>query len=144
MKKIPLIALLCLMATVAFVSCKKDKDEDSGSIIGKWYSKVAYTDVMYSGASIYKDTTTFTDGEYIEFKSDGTATSLDENGEVTTQPYSYNASAKTITMTYEDEPQTLTVKTLTSKEMVLTGSEQEKDEDSGLTVTANLEVHFSK
>ncbi|SDJ07106.1 Lipocalin-like domain-containing protein [Pedobacter sp. ok626] len=73
MKNFTLLILL-LITTVSITGCKKDKDEDSGGIVGKWYL-YSYINIVYTNGKVTDQTSqTAPDrSNYIEFKSNGTA-----------------------------------------------------------------------
>lgn len=72
MKRFNTILILIIIITAAFSSCKKDKKNDTVSIIGKWYMK-KYIFITVDNRGI-KNTTEYPPiaESYIDIRSDGT------------------------------------------------------------------------
>lgn len=114
MKRILLLS--ALFAVMAITGCKKDKDENPNAkaILGKWfaksYSTATYTNGVKTDSSLE---TEFTDNDYVEFRSDGTAT----DGEDT---FTYSVNGNTITTTSQGETLESEITTLSGSTLGLT------------------------
>ncbi|MBB5397385.1 MULTISPECIES: lipocalin family protein [unclassified Mucilaginibacter] len=117
MKKLLLIALLLVGSSVAFTGCSKKTDDggdqpssvSKNKLVGKWL----YVKFVEGG-----DTETFNDGEYFEFKADGTAyDSVDDD-------YAqWSVSGNKITFIVDGEPNIATVEKLTGSELVMSSND---------------------
>lgn len=82
MKKVlvSLLVVFTLVGTTTITGCKKDKEASKQEqIVGTWNMDKIYFETNIAGTS-QKDTTEFTDGEFVQFKADGTLTSDDGSG----------------------------------------------------------------
>ncbi len=138
MKKSALLVLL--LTAIAFTGCKKDKDEDSNLIVGKWYTKKMY-DVSYVNGvkqGEYTDTD-FTSSDYMEFFDNGKVKDSDED------EYTYKLDGKTIILADIDDPSDVEVyqiKTLTKTDLVV--GEEVSYSSQGVTYKNVSEITFQK
>ncbi len=122
MKKIlvSLLVVFTLVGTTTITGCKKDKEASKQEqIVGNWNMDKAYS-VMSFGGSSQKDTTEFEDGEYVNFKADGTLTSNDGGG-----TWEISGSKLKITNPDEDGPQEFDIKKLDGTELQLYSKQTE-------------------
>jgi hypothetical protein len=109
MKKLLFIMLILTAGTFALTGCKKSGENppsvSEGQIVGKW----SYVKIVEDG-----DTDTFTDGEYIEFKADGTAyDSMDDDNA------QWSVSGNNLTVISNNQTNVAQIQKLTKTEMVL-------------------------
>lgn len=141
MKKILLSFIVLLTLAVVF-SCNKDDDNDSNaSIVGKWIFTRA--DFQFTVLGTPVDSTFTGDGSsYIEYKSDGTGTSVDSTGETDNFSYNYNSSTKVLTETSTDTTITYNVVKLTSSDLQL--HTEGTSDYLGLPVAFKADLYFKK
>lgn len=123
MKKIlvSLLVVFTLVGSTTITGCKKDKEASKQEqIVGNWNMDKIYFEMSLLGETS-KDTTVFEDGEYVNFKADGTLTSNDGNGtwEVT--------GNKLKVVDPEDGPQEFEIKKLDGTQLQLYVKEVEGD-----------------
>ena len=77
---VSLLVVFTLVGTTTITGCKKDKEASKQEqIVGNWNMDKIYFEMNIAGTS-QKDTTEFEDGEYVNFKADGTMSSNDGAG----------------------------------------------------------------
>ena len=147
MKNFKFLSLLFLTVVVGFSSCKKDdesKAEVMASIVGKW-GITKTVDVPYVGTAKGPAETviTFTAEDYIDFKSDGTAT-YSEVGDTDPATYTINAETKKLTVKFTGTTQTVVydIKTLNATDLVL--YDEEILVQGGITYKFTTETSFKK
>lgn len=122
MKKIlvSLLVVFTLVGTVTITGCKKDKEASKQEqIVGNWNMDKAYSESNFGG-SVVKDTTKFEDGQFVNFKADGTLTSDDGAG-----TWEIIGSKLKIKNLDEDEPRLFDIKKLDGSELQLYNKEIE-------------------
>ena len=136
MKKLLFLAVICLLG---FYGCKKDSDDNSKKIIGKWTHVKAVLIKNVNGVDSVDQVDDHLDpDEYLLFNKNGTAVSH-SNGE--DENANYTLSGNTLSITTADSLSiTLKIKTLTSKSLVL--RQQEDFGQNGATYYS--EDYYSK
>lgn len=121
MQKVVLSFLVILALAGVTTSCKKDKAASSQEkILGTWNMDKAYTEISISGQS-QKDTTVFENGEYLEFKSNGTVIAHSDTEDTST----WEITGTKLKVVDEDGPQEFDIQQLTDKELTLYSKESE-------------------
>ncbi len=117
MKKLLYFAGLMTLVLGVFTSCEKD-DENDASIIGSWEAVEGVAEVVYNGEKL-TETYEYDANEFVlVFKKDGTVEEYEDGEYDGTDSYTLKGSKLTIIYD-EDEVEEYTIKTLTSKELVL-------------------------
>lgn len=116
-----LFVIASLAGTTSLSSCKKDKEASSqDKIVGRWDMDRAFFEISFGGESA-KDTTVFENGEYIEFKSDGTMIAHSDD-ESNTSSWTIDGS-KLKLVDPEDGTEEYDIQKLTDNELVLHAKE---------------------
>lgn len=144
MRKVLITCTALFVISLIFSACDKDKDENSSTIVGKWFIKAEYDKAYLNGTLSYSDTTDdYTTSDYIEFKSDGSFASMnadpDDNSNGT---YTYDGSSKMLVLSDGTYSDTTTVTTLTADKLILYSEESESFEGSNYKYS--YEIHFEK
>lgn len=106
MKKVILFGIAVMAASITISSCKKS---DSASIVGKWN----LINSIYTSNNV-SDTTLATQGEYVDFRTDGKVISYDNNGLADTIYYSVSNGRLYVSQVVGGENDTLQIQSLTS------------------------------
>lgn len=119
MKKLLPLVLICL---IGFYACKKDSDS-SKTIVGKWtIAKAVYIKIVNGADSVVQVDADIDHSQYIQFNKDGTGVSPSDGNNVN---FRYTLSGNNLSITAGDSLSVaFTVKTLTSKSLVLRQSEE--------------------
>lgn len=129
MKKIYLLTLV--LFSIILSSCSKDDNGNTANapFLGTWYSvhEVEYwIDEAGKHQDYYSDVIEYSDRDEFTFTSDGKVIVVEyDEGEIlesTTGSYKWNAKSQTITLVASTRTQTLTLKSLTDDEMILSES----------------------
>lgn len=123
MKKIlvSLLVVFTLVGTTTITGCKKDKEASKQEqIVGNWNMDKVYFEMSIMGET-QKDTTVFEDGEFVNFKADGSFTANDGSG-------TWEIIGNKIKITdVEDGAQELEIKKLDGTQLQLYTKETEGD-----------------
>ena len=124
-------------------SCKKDDQEDSVSLIGKWHIEVDNGTVQQPGEAIQKTTTGYARGEFtLEFIGSHTM-KLFEEGRLITYPYNYDANSMLLSIKLDDgDFIEYKVKELSKHRLVL--FDQGTETSNGVTFSYTQELICSK
>jgi len=138
MKKIftKLLVLLVVVASgMVLTGCEKN---NAKNIVGKW--KLVSQDVEYkNGGDVKKNTVQIQYSMIWEFTADGTAIqTMEEEGEIDTATASYTFENNIITTNDDGDVTQMVVKELTSKKLVVEGSESEIKDGIRYTITTTL------
>jgi hypothetical protein len=129
MKKTTLFLLLTVL--VSFSACEKKEDDDNSvKIIGKWNLKKEVEKEYLNNTLTTTDESTYSTGAYVEFKSNG-ALEWNEDGS-DPENYSYKVDGDKLTVNDGGEPEVFTIEELSSSKLVI--SEEDTETINGQTL----------
>lgn len=137
------IVLVLLISSVSFSSCKKDDEETRKDLLtARWEGETITTNVTLNGITLPAETESLL-GSFIEFKSDGTYTSDDNEAFEGSGTWKFSNGEKDIIMDEgTDDEITLAITSLSSNDLKLSYSEQETED--GFTLSATVVVDLKR
>lgn len=147
MKKITFLSLLLLTFCILFFSaCKKDEElSTKDKLVGKWnYESVKFEE--YENEKLVDSGSDSITGATIEFKDNETyvATSTDKDGDVDTSNGTWKLEGNTLKMGEIGDINTMEIKEITGKKMVLLYEEKGIGIEDGINYRYTGETTFKK
>jgi hypothetical protein len=123
MKKIStlLFASVAIFATVQLTSCKKDKNNDSATLVGTWQSQT-YSYKTTVGGVVTEDTTEAFTTSKITFNSDKTYVTVDLEDSTNGDKGTYSTDGGKLYIASNDGSKDTTNYTVTSTQLTVSGS----------------------
>lgn len=137
------IVLVLLISSVSFSSCKKDDEETRKDLLtGRWEGETITSNATLNGIAFPAETESLS-GSFIEFKSDGTYTSDDNEAFEGSGTWKFSNGEKDIIMDEgTDDEITFTITSISSNDLKLSYSEQETED--GFTISVTVVVDLKK